>query len=510
MGLCLMAAIDTDWAMNLAWQIFSVALGLGFVIFVHELGHFLVAKMCGVKCEKFYVGFDIPIKIGPIDISRFGRVQWGETEYGIGILPLGGYVKMLGQDDDPRNAQLEAERIRVRKSESAADDSTPDSAAAPAPPSADTDRSQALQDGPAAEGLQPSKTVEEASQDFQLDPRSFPAKPVIQRMCIISAGVIMNLIFAVIFAMLAFRGGVPYIPCEIGGTVPGSPAWLAGLPAGSKIIQITRNGQRSEKLRFIWDLSNSGVGLAQDKEDLPLLVRTLDGDEKWFDVRPVLSPITKGKIPMIGVMRASTMNIGNIYPATAAAEAAPKLEKGDRVVAVDGVSVQDPFQLERVFARQPNKPLTLTVERSSQSSDGNNRQTETLQAVVAPNSIKRLGLVMQHGPITGLRPDSPAEQAGFKVGDVLETIDGQVVGDPMSVPTQLQPYYDQQIVVQVRRNGRSVDLTVTPEQPQTFDWSVKPGFSDGGRGAGNCLRSRAHHRGDRTWQSRRGQWVTGW
>ena len=44
----------------------KAALGLGFVIFVHELGHFLVAKWCGVKCEKFYVGFDVPISLGPI------------------------------------------------------------------------------------------------------------------------------------------------------------------------------------------------------------------------------------------------------------------------------------------------------------------------------------------------------------------------------------------------------------------------------------------------------------
>ena len=75
------------------------AFGLGIVIFVHELGHFLVAKACGVKCEKFYVGFDPPIKIAGISLPRtlFKR-QWGETEYGIGIVPLGGYVKMLGQD----------------------------------------------------------------------------------------------------------------------------------------------------------------------------------------------------------------------------------------------------------------------------------------------------------------------------------------------------------------------------------------------------------------------------
>ena len=79
--------------------------GLGFVIFVHELGHFLVAKACGVKCEKFYLGFDV----GGLKLAS---LQWGETEYGIGILPLGGYVKMLGQDDNPA-AAAEAQRARA-------------------------------------------------------------------------------------------------------------------------------------------------------------------------------------------------------------------------------------------------------------------------------------------------------------------------------------------------------------------------------------------------------------
>ncbi len=92
------------------YNIMLVALGLGFVIFVHELGHFLAAKLFGVQCDKFYVGFDPPIKIGPIRLpSKLFHFQWGETEYGIGIIPLGGYVKMLGQDDDPRNSRAELE-----------------------------------------------------------------------------------------------------------------------------------------------------------------------------------------------------------------------------------------------------------------------------------------------------------------------------------------------------------------------------------------------------------------
>ena len=99
--MCLVASLDPALVGHWILVILQVALGLGAVIFVHEMGHFAVAKMCGVKCEKFFIGFDI----GGYKISR----KWGETEYGIGILPLGGYVKMLGQDDNPANI---AEQVR--------------------------------------------------------------------------------------------------------------------------------------------------------------------------------------------------------------------------------------------------------------------------------------------------------------------------------------------------------------------------------------------------------------
>ena len=107
MGSYLIAEFSFGGLLDTLYTIFKVAAGLGFVIFVHELGHFLAAKMCGVKCEKFYVGFDPPMKYLPSALLKF---QWGETEYGIGIIPLGGYVKMLGQDDIPTRAAEEAER----------------------------------------------------------------------------------------------------------------------------------------------------------------------------------------------------------------------------------------------------------------------------------------------------------------------------------------------------------------------------------------------------------------
>jgi regulator of sigma E protease len=168
------------------WLILQVAGGLGFVIFVHELGHFLVAKACGVKCEKFYLGFDV----GGLKLASF---RWGETEYGIGALPLGGYVKMLGQDDNPAAAVDEAERARLS-------------------------------------GDLPPEPVDEPHAPW--DPRSYPAQSVPERMAIISAGVIMNVIFAVLMAAWAYGRGVRELTCEISSVRTGGAAWQAGLHTG--------------------------------------------------------------------------------------------------------------------------------------------------------------------------------------------------------------------------------------------------------------------------------------
>src|SRR5262249_40692311 len=90
------------WDLLDFWNLFKVILGLGFVIFVHELGHFLVAKWCDVHVETFSIGFGPPL---PGCCFR-----WGETTYMIALFPLGGYVKMVGEgaeadesDTDPRS-----------------------------------------------------------------------------------------------------------------------------------------------------------------------------------------------------------------------------------------------------------------------------------------------------------------------------------------------------------------------------------------------------------------------
>ncbi|MBP86538.1 MAG: hypothetical protein CMJ64_07475 [Planctomycetaceae bacterium] len=471
----------------------SVACGLGFVIFVHELGHFLVAKWCGVKCEKFYVGFDVPIKIFGFEFpSKLFHYQWGETEYGIGIIPLGGYVKMLGQDDDPRVSKQEEElaRIRVQKREEEAGETGSDTAAS----DSDAARAQALSDSTAAEGMVEGQTVEQANSDgnFELDPRSFPAKTVPQRMWIISAGVLMNLFFAVIFATCAFRAGVPYTPCEVGSVVAGGPAWKAGIQPGSRIIQVGERGRRSEALRFTWDLRNAGVGMTNQDEKLLLVVRTPAGDEKSFRLKPTITVTTKGPAPTIGVGSASTTKLASTteeatglpaIPGTSAAEATATFQGGDVVVEVDGRSVLievdgqsagDPYAMKAAFAARPNDPLTVKVKRTHQNEDGTSRVTEE-EAVVQPNPLRRVGLVMKAGPVVSIVPGSIAKEAGFEIGDSIVSIGNQPLGDPMMLPTLLVPHYGSQVEVKVRRGKDEVSLSVDLAAPPVFDWN--PGYN---------------------------------
>lgn len=439
-------ALDTSALLGTAGNILKVALGLGFVIFVHELGHFLAAKACGVKCEKFYIGFDVPISIGPIRLPRtLGKFRWGETEYGIGILPLGGYVKMLGQDDDPRKAVEEAERIK-----------------------------QAGGDGAEA---------------FKLDPRSYPAKTVPQRMLIISAGVIMNLIFAVIFAATAFRFGVDYMPCEVAAALPGSPAWTAGFEPGDKIIQIGKSGRPSEHLRHDWDLRQS-IGVNGDKEDLPFLVRHVDGQEEWLVVRPFAAVINGSKgLPAIGVRQGQTLQVGahrlpgESFDGDDEESSGKRLPAGDWITAIDGRPVKSALDVEAALLAAPDKPLKFTTEtRAASDGDGATPKVEkTTETIVAPLPRRRYGLVVNCGPIAVVRRGSPAEKAGLQVGDRIQSINGEALVDVVALPDQMHRLIGQEIEIKVLR-GKSeepVVVKLTPAPPKVSSDLSQPGMPVG-------------------------------
>jgi regulator of sigma E protease len=392
-------------------NILQVALGLGFVIFVHELGHFLAAKTFGVRCDKFYVGFDVPLSIGPIKFPRtLGKFQWGETEYGIGIIPLGGYVKMLGQDDDPRQAEAEAERIRL------------------------------------GEGT-----------EAPLDPRSYPAKPVWQRMIIISAGVVMNLFFAVIMAGTAYWLGVRYEPTVVGTTIAGSPAWEAGLEPGDQIVRFGDMTEDDPNLRY--DDFATGVAIRGfDEQDAPLAMTVLRGDQRMeLTARPTAA-YTKEKFYRIGMSRQSTAKLGKkpFMSKSYLANSSPDLQANDIVTEVNGetLPVDERYgavlgsSITERFQANWREPVTLTIERPGKKSS----EAPTTHTVeLPPVPVKTVGIGFAPGPITAVQAGSVAAKAGVKVGDVIEKVNGEVVVDGLQLPSRVAELAGQDITLTLRR-----------------------------------------------------------
>ncbi|GAB4411348.1 MAG: RIP metalloprotease RseP [Thermodesulfovibrionales bacterium] len=149
--------------------VLSAIILLGILIFVHELGHFLFAKLTNVKVLKFSLGF------GPRVIGR----KYGETEYLISSVPLGGYVKMLGEE--PGNEVSEEDKARA-----------------------------------------------------------YTFQPVWKRLLIVLSGPLFNIFFAVLIFVFVFLAGVPSLLPEVGEVLPNSPAAAAGLRKGDTIQEINK------------------------------------------------------------------------------------------------------------------------------------------------------------------------------------------------------------------------------------------------------------------------------
>ena len=140
---------------------------LGILIFVHELGHFIFAKSLGIKVLKFSLGF------GPKVIGK----QYGETEYLLSAFPLGGYVKMLGEE--------------------------------------------------------PGEELNEADKQ-----RAYNFQPIWKRFSVVFSGPFFNLCFAVLVFFLVFINGVPYLLAEVGDVTQGSPAAQQGIMKGDRVMEV--------------------------------------------------------------------------------------------------------------------------------------------------------------------------------------------------------------------------------------------------------------------------------
>ncbi len=327
-------------------NIILVLLGFGAVILIHELGHFVVAKLCGIKVEAFSIGMP-PILFGIKKANRGWRIRIlpellkgegentengllgftigkkilpGETEYRIGLIPFGGFVKMLGQED-----------------------------------------------------AGPVKTSD--------DPRSYANKPVLARVAVLAAGVTFNAISAVVGFMVVFMIGINLASPVVGGVAPGSPAERAGIKPGDEIVEVAGN---SSRLDFS-DVMMAAV-LSGKNEIVPMKIRHEDGTTD--EVNIAAKQQEGGRYREFGIERALTLTVAKVTPEDANfLKETTGLMPGDKIKAAAGVDMNSYWGYERIVEGTFEPNLPLLAERRDVS--GQTQLVEGHIALVFPAMLQQ-------------------------------------------------------------------------------------------------------------------------
>jgi regulator of sigma E protease len=217
---------------NLGLNTIYFVVVLGVLVFVHEFGHFLVARLAGVKVITFSLGFG----------KKILRWQRGETEYAVSAVPLGGYVKMLGESTDD------------------------------------------------------VVSIEEQS-------RSFAHKPPFVRILIVFAGPFCNILFAVVVFFAMFLTGYPFpsSSTRVGDVIKGEPAYEAGVKPGDVIRKIdsTPVSKFTDIRDVIEKAGNRPLKVEIDRNGKPFV---MEMTPRWGDDKNAFGELT-GKSLRIGVGR---------------------------------------------------------------------------------------------------------------------------------------------------------------------------------------------------------------
>ncbi len=289
-----------------------VLLAITILVFVHEMGHFLTAKLFKMRVEKFSVGF--PPKI-------LGK-KMGDTEYVLGATPLGGYVKISGMIDESMDSSF-------------------------------------VQSEP--------------------KPWEFRAKPVWQRIVVITAGVIFNVILAaIIFIGLKYAYGDQYLPAEnVTGiyVADSSLAYNIGLRTGDRITAVS-----GEKLDRYNDLE--GQRLLADP--LTFTVER-DGEELTFDgPENIMTLLGRAGEEGLGISFEPSM-ISDVLSGSPADEIG--LRPYDRISSIDGQPVQFWRQMTGLIRATEGDPMTVQWERPLELADTASALPENVELVEVGDSL---------------------------------------------------------------------------------------------------------------------------
>jgi len=268
---------------------------LGVLVFVHELGHFLAAKRVGIRVLKFQLGFN------PTVLS-FRR---GDTEYSIGALPLGGYVKMAGEN--PEDVERDEHGNVVK----------------------------------------------------QLD--GFLSKTKWERFQVLIMGPVMNLLLAVILTAVVLYQGVEKgayedQPVVVGVVTEGSVAAKADIHPGDRIVSVAGRGVDT------WEQFLMAVGSKANREVSIGLLR--NGLEQTRKMTPAVAAQSRFEFGDIGVLPNVHPHVAAVFPGSAAEKAG--LKNDDVVLVVDDQPITFSYQLKAAISKHPEQPIVLTILRNGE------------------------------------------------------------------------------------------------------------------------------------------------
>ncbi len=368
---------------------------LGLLIFVHELGHYLMAVWNGVRVEVFSLGFG----------KKIWKYQRGYTTYCVSMIPLGGYVKMYGD--------------------------------------------------------QPGSDIPVADQKV-----SFTHKTVWQRISIVLAGPLMNFLFAVLIFAFLVGYGEDYRKARLGEVLPNSPAALAGLSSDDLILKA--QGQSVETWDQLQDELDKNMGgnvsltvLKSDGQQQTLEVPVVAKDnpnilssKKVVGVIEGVEAYSEGTY--VGLQEISPLWKVGMLP-------------GDRIETVNGKVVRTWGELNLALSSiGESENITFGLERYEIPFESKTPQklTVTLSRETFPGvlTLARLGLESSELYLAALVKDSPAMRAGLKQGDRVTRIDGGEIRQWEEILKAVSQYKgDSPMMFQVRREGETLDLPIKPQ-----------------------------------------------
>src|SRR5437773_3093237 len=277
-----------------------VAVVLGVMIFVHELGHFMAAKWFGVRVLTFSLGFG----------KRLFGFKKGDTDYRVSLLPLGGYVKMAGEEP--------SDNVITGSENPEASDGAP---AAPAD-----------------------------------DPGKFLSKPRWQRSVVIAMGLTLNIAMALAVLTCLYRyhfqkPAYEEQPARVGALEPGSPAAEAGLMPGDLILRLDRI--RNPKWEDLVPKVLTSAG-----QTIPIDVLR-DGRQIELKITPKATK--QDQVGYIGVDPYQPAIIAEVEPGLPAGRAG--LRPGDQIVAVNGLKAYSYPSVQQEIQAANGKEVDVTVER---------------------------------------------------------------------------------------------------------------------------------------------------